>query len=68
MPNGGRLTISTANVPRQGRSKPRELPDGDYVIVSVSDTGSGMTDEVLKKAFEPFFTTKPVGSGTGLGL
>jgi signal transduction histidine kinase/CheY-like chemotaxis protein len=68
MPNGGRLTISTANVPRQDQSKPRELPQNDYVMVSVSDTGTGMTDEVLSKAFEPFFTTKPVGSGTGLGL
>ncbi len=68
MPNGGRLTISTANVPRQERGKPHELPDGEYVMVTVGDTGSGMTDEVLRKAFEPFFTTKPVGSGTGLGL
>src|SRR6478752_4547967 len=68
MPNGGRLTISTTNVPREERNKPSELAAGDYVAVCVSDTGSGMTDEVLRKAFEPFFTTKAVGSGTGLGL
>jgi signal transduction histidine kinase/CheY-like chemotaxis protein len=68
MPNGGRLTISTANIPRDEQNKPVELAAGDYVAVCVSDTGTGMTDEVLRKAFEPFFTTKPVGSGTGLGL
>ena len=68
MPNGGRLTISTANVPREERNKPADLTAGDYVAVCVSDTGTGMTDEVLRKAFEPFFTTKAVGSGTGLGL
>jgi signal transduction histidine kinase len=68
MPNGGRLTISTANVPRGETNKPDELAAGDYVAVCVSDTGTGMSDEVLRKAFEPFFTTKAVGSGTGLGL
>jgi CheY-like chemotaxis protein len=68
MPNGGRLTVATANVSRHEPTKPSELRDGDYVMVSVTDTGTGMTKEVLQKAFEPFFTTKPVGSGTGLGL
>ena len=68
MPNGGRLAISTTNVPSEDRSKPVELASGDYVALCVSDTGTGMTDQVLRKAFEPFFTTKPVGSGTGLGL
>ena len=68
MPNGGRLIISTSNVPREEKKKPAELAAGDYVAVCVSDTGTGMTDEVLRKAFEPFFTTKAVGSGTGLGL
>jgi len=68
MGDGGRLTITTANVPHGDHFKPAELAPGDYMRVSVSDTGSGMTEEVLSKAFEPFFTTKPVGSGTGLGL
>lgn len=68
MPDGGRLTIATANVPHGDGSKPTDLAPGDYACVSVSDTGTGMPDEVLRKAFEPFFTTKPVGSGTGLGL
>jgi CheY-like chemotaxis protein len=68
MPGGGRLTITTSNAGRTEASRPHELTGDDYVVVSVSDTGLGMTDEVQKKAFEPFFTTKAVGSGTGLGL
>jgi signal transduction histidine kinase/CheY-like chemotaxis protein len=68
MPSGGRLTISTANVGSEDHSGPDELASGDYVALSVSDTGTGMTEEVLEKAYEPFFTTKGVGRGTGLGL
>ena len=65
MPDGGTLTISTANL---HLDRPGELPPGDYAVVTVEDTGSGMTPEVLSQAFEPFFTTKPVGKGSGLGL
>jgi signal transduction histidine kinase/CheY-like chemotaxis protein len=68
MPGGGRLTITTSNVNTQDAKRPRELAAAEYVVVSVSDTGTGMTEEVLKKVFEPFFTTKAIGSGTGLGL
>jgi PAS domain S-box-containing protein len=66
MPNGGRLTIRTANVRRS--QAPGSLAPGDYVLISVADTGEGMTPEVLSKAVEPFFTTKEVGKGSGLGL
>lgn len=69
MPGGGRLTITTANTSWEqvGMTSP-DLPAGDYVTVSVADTGTGMEREVLQNAFEPFFTTKPPGQGSGLGL
>jgi signal transduction histidine kinase/response regulator RpfG family c-di-GMP phosphodiesterase len=68
MPHGGRVTIATKNISASNRHRPAGLPARDYVAISLSDTGSGMTPEVAAKAFEPFFTTKPVGQGTGLGL
>ena len=70
MPDGGRLTIETANehLAMPSLVHNDEMPAGDYVVVSVSDTGSGMSREVIAKAFDPFFTTKPIGQGTGLGL
>jgi PAS domain S-box-containing protein len=66
MPEGGRLTIRTTNVSR-GNALP-DLDPGDYVLISVSDTGGGMSEEVLRRAVEPFFTTKEPGKGSGLGL
>jgi CheY-like chemotaxis protein len=68
MPSGGRLTVATRNIAISDGNRPAELRQQDYVAISVSDTGSGMTQDVAAKAFEPFFTTKPVGQGTGLGL
>jgi PAS domain S-box-containing protein len=69
MPKGGRLTIETANASvGPGMTPDPELAHGDYVIVSVSDTGTGMSADVAARAFDPFFTTKPMGQGTGLGL
>jgi CheY-like chemotaxis protein len=65
---GGGLTVETANVTLGPPVRPEEPTAGEYVMVAVSDTGSGMTEEVLSKVFEPFFTTKEVGKGSGLGL
>lgn len=67
MPQGGTLSIRTENVTLTGAGSP-VTPPGRYVRLSVSDTGSGMTEEEAARAFEPFFTTKPTGEGTGLGL
>ena len=69
MSGGGRLVIRLANVEvEEGFAMLRDMPTGQFVALSVTDTGSGMAPEVLARAFEPFFTTKPVGQGTGLGL
>lgn len=67
MPNGGGIVIETKNVTVEEPEGPTFLK-GDYVVISVSDTGSGMSAEVREHLFEPFFTTKPEGKGTGLGL
>ena len=69
MPNGGNLIIETANKWLDERaSRERELPAGQYVSLCVTDSGTGMTPDVVAQAFDPFFTTKPLGAGTGLGL
>jgi signal transduction histidine kinase/CheY-like chemotaxis protein len=68
MPDGGTLTIRTANTTLGPRDASTDLPAGDFVIVAVTDTGTGMSEDVLQNAFEPFFTTNPPGQGSGLGL
>jgi two-component system cell cycle sensor histidine kinase/response regulator CckA len=70
MPDGGKLTLRTANVDAKdsGSFGAKGMPTGDYVLVEVSDTGTGIPQEIIEKIFEPFFTTKEVGKGTGLGL
>ena len=74
MPDGGQLLIETTNTvlrDRRGGLKeqpPQDVPPGEYVCLSVVDTGTGMSPDVIARAFDPFFTTKPTGQGTGLGL
>ena len=74
MPDGGHLLIETTNsVLRDRRGTPKrhplqDVPPGEYLCLSVADTGTGMPQEVIARAFDPFFTTKPLGQGTGLGL
>jgi PAS domain S-box-containing protein len=69
MPDGGRITIETANKWIDERTALKQsMVQGQYVSLCVSDTGTGMTPEVIARAFDPFFTTKPTGQGTGLGL
>jgi len=70
MPSGGRLTVETENTQLDSAytSLHNDVEPGEYVVVSVSDTGTGMHPDVVAKALDPFFTTKPMGEGTGLGL
>ncbi|MET0407297.1 MAG: response regulator, partial [Hyphomicrobium sp.] len=71
MPTGGKVTIKSRNVTERESQKMRDVvgfTPGEYVLVEVADTGTGMSPEVMEKIFEPFFTTKGVGKGTGLGL
>jgi len=70
MPNGGRLVVSTSNrhLDEDYAQSQSNLDAGDYVVLSVTDTGCGMAQSIVNRAFDPFFTTKPIGQGTGLGL
>jgi PAS domain S-box-containing protein len=70
MPHGGKLSIDTANIMLDAETAAHHpgLQEGEHVLIAFSDSGSGMTPDVVARAFDPFFTTKPLGQGTGLGL
>lgn len=69
MPNGGRITINKDNIVLdQAAASAHDLPKGEYLLICVSDSGTGIPEDIREKVFEPFFTTKPLGEGTGLGL
>jgi PAS domain S-box-containing protein len=69
MPRGGRITVETANKWLDAyAARKHDIPSGQYLSLCVTDTGTGMSGDVIAKAFDPFFTTKPIGQGTGLGL
>jgi signal transduction histidine kinase len=66
MPSGWTISVLSQN--RALKATSQDLAPGEYVVVTVKDTGSGIPSDILAKVIEPFFTTKPVGKGTGLGL
>ena len=68
MPNGGLLSIETRNVPIGSEQIKTEMPPENYILLSVTDEGTGMRPEIIDRIFDPFFTTKEPGKGTGLGL
>ncbi|MDQ0440549.1 PAS domain S-box-containing protein [Methylobacterium persicinum] len=69
MPDGGSIIIETANKWMDERAaRQHDMPEGQYLSICVTDTGTGMPPEIVARVFEPFFTTKPIGEGTGLGL
>jgi signal transduction histidine kinase len=68
MRDGGTLTIETENISAGSPNLSSDLAPGEYIGVHVSDTGTGMSEEIASRAFDPFFTTKGIGEGSGLGL